>query len=111
MFRTNLRTFWKISHRNASTLVVAEHDGKAVTQGTLACITAAKKIGGEMTLFITGSQIEEVINSAKLIQGPNKILSLTTAVGLSSLSLSLSAIAHSLCRQLIMAMVRISQRQ
>jgi transketolase len=81
MIRTNLKTFLKISsRRNASTLVVAEHDGKNVTQGTLACITAAKKIGGDMTLFITGSQIDEVINSAKQIQGPNKILSVTTTV-------------------------------
>ena len=38
--------------RKASTLVVAEHDGEKVSQGTLACITAASKLGGEVCLIL-----------------------------------------------------------
>ena len=43
-----------------STLVVIEHNGKAVTAGTLASITAAQKIGGSITAFVAGSTAADV---------------------------------------------------
>ena len=79
MFRVTARTFWKLPSRNASTLVIAEHDGKAVTQGTLACITAATKIGGDISLLIAGSNVNDVATSASKISGPKKIFTLTTS--------------------------------
>ena len=31
--------------------VVAEHNGASINQGTLACVTAASKIGGDVSKF------------------------------------------------------------
>jgi hypothetical protein len=36
---------------SAKSLVVAEHDGKSVSQSTLACVTAASKLGGEVKII------------------------------------------------------------
>lgn len=41
--------------RNASTLVVAEHDDKTLLPITLNAITAANKLGGEVTALVAGS--------------------------------------------------------
>jgi len=67
-----------ISSRYASTLVVAEHDGATLSQGTLACITAAKKIGGNITVLVTGSKASTVGAAAAQVSGPNKILTLSS---------------------------------
>lgn len=68
------------SYRQASTLVVAEHDGKVISQGTLACITAATKIGGDISLLIAGKDINDVVASASKVVGPKKILTVTSEV-------------------------------
>lgn len=88
MFLRSCRNFLKYSStscastscRSASTLVVAEHDGKAISQGTLACITAATKIGGDVTLLIAGKDVSNVVASASKVSGPQKILSVTSEV-------------------------------
>ena len=80
MFSLNRRLVIKISRCNASSLVIAEHDGNKVTQGTLACITAANKISDNVTILISGSNLTNVINSSSKINGIKKILSLTNAV-------------------------------
>lgn len=64
--------------RQASCLVVAEHDGAAVSQGTLACITAATKIGGDVSLLLTGPNASNVAASASKISGPKTILTLNS---------------------------------
>ena len=69
------RTTFSKSARNASTLVVAEHDGSAVSQGTLATVTAASKIGGDITVLVTGSAIGDAAKSAATIGGVTKVLS------------------------------------
>jgi len=43
-----------------STLVVVEHDGKRVSAGSLASLTAAHKIGGSVTAFVAGSTASTV---------------------------------------------------
>ena len=39
-----------------------EHDGKQVSAGSLASITAALKIGGSVTAFVAGSAASTVAN-------------------------------------------------
>lgn len=57
-----------------SILVIAEHDGTAITPATRAAIGAAQKIGGEIDLLLAGYQITAVIAAAKTITGVHKIL-------------------------------------
>lgn len=73
MFRTSTRVL-NFSLRNASTLVIAEHNGKVVNQGTLACLTAASKIGGEVSLLVVGNNTADVVGSAVKIPGIAKVL-------------------------------------
>ena len=74
-------TFTK-SVRNASTLVVAEHDGTAVSQGTLATVTAATKIGGDVTVLVTGSGIGDAAKSAAGVAGVTKVLAADNEVNM-----------------------------
>jgi len=67
------------SLRKVSTLIVAEHDGKTVSQSTLSAVTAATRLGGDISLLIAGSDVTEVVKTASKITGPHKILSLTNA--------------------------------
>jgi electron transfer flavoprotein alpha subunit len=60
--------------RNASTLVVAEHNGASVNQGTLACVTAASKIGGDVTLLVMGGNTADTVAEAVNIAGVSKVL-------------------------------------
>lgn len=65
--------------RLASTLVVAEHDGKAISASTLSAVTAAKKIGGDISILVVGSGIEAAVSSASKISGVKKVLSFDDA--------------------------------
>lgn len=49
--------------RNASTLVIAEHDDKALTPITLNAVTAANKLGGDVTALVVGSNCGPVCTS------------------------------------------------
>lgn len=44
-----------VSNRSASTLVIAEHDNKTVGPITLSAITAAKKLGGDISALVAGT--------------------------------------------------------
>ena len=66
--------------RNASNLVIAEHDNKTITQGTLAAVTAASKIGGDITVLVFGSGIDNVAKSATTIKGVSKVITVENAV-------------------------------
>jgi electron transfer flavoprotein alpha subunit len=59
--------------RNASTLVVAEHDGKNVSAASLATITAASKIGGDVDVLVVGS-VGTAGASAAAVSGVRKAL-------------------------------------
>lgn len=43
-------------HRCKSTLVVAEHNNEVLNAATLNTITAAKKIGGDVTVLVAGTK-------------------------------------------------------
>ncbi|CAH0487650.1 unnamed protein product [Peronospora farinosa] len=57
-----------------STLVVAEHDQSQVSSATLATITAASQIGGDITLLVLGSQAGPAAEAAAKVAGVKKVL-------------------------------------
>lgn len=69
-----------VAARNASSLVVAEHDGANISASTLACVTAANKIGGEVSLFIAGSNTSDIAANACKIAGVNKVVTCNNEV-------------------------------
>lgn len=52
--------FQAASRRFQSTLVVAEHDNNALTPITLSAITAAKKLGGDVSCLVAGHNCSKV---------------------------------------------------
>jgi electron transfer flavoprotein alpha subunit len=46
----------------ASTLVLAEHNDQKLNPLTLNAVTAAKKLGHEISMLITGSNSESIAN-------------------------------------------------
>ncbi len=57
-----------------STLVIAEHDGKQLKTGTANAITAAAKIGGDITVLVAGQQCADAAQAAAKITGVKKVL-------------------------------------
>lgn len=49
-----------VSGRSASTLVVAEHDNDTVGPITLSAITAASKLGGDVSALVAGTSCGKV---------------------------------------------------
>lgn len=74
-FRFAVRSKFTAQVCNASCLVVAEHDNTAISQGTLSAITAASKIGGDVTVLVAGKGIDDVAKSAASVNGVSKVLS------------------------------------
>ncbi|XP_023666931.1 electron transfer flavoprotein subunit alpha, mitochondrial [Paramormyrops kingsleyae] len=60
--------------RFQSTLVVAEHDNDKLTPITLNAITAAKKLGGEVTCLVAGTNCAKVAEELTKVQGVKKVL-------------------------------------
>ncbi|CAH1797486.1 unnamed protein product [Owenia fusiformis] len=63
-----------LSQRFQSTLVIAEHDNEKLTPVTLNTVTAANKIGGDVSLLVTGTNCAKVVEEASKISGVSKIL-------------------------------------
>ena len=63
------RSYLSSVRRNASCLVLAEHDGAEVNPGTLAAVTAATKISQDVTMLVMGKDATKVANHAARIQG------------------------------------------
>ena len=57
-----------VSNRSASTLVIAEHDNKTVGPITLSAITAAKKLGGDISALVAGTSCGTVSHIMLLLQ-------------------------------------------
>jgi len=57
-----------------SVLVIAEHDGKQLKPGTANTVTAAVKIGGDITVLVAGHQCAEAAQAAAKIAGVKKVL-------------------------------------
>lgn len=60
--------------RSASTLVIAEHDGAALNGGSLSTISAAKKLGGDVTVLVTGSKATGAAKAAASVDGVSSVL-------------------------------------
>ncbi|KAM6426618.1 electron transfer flavoprotein subunit alpha, mitochondrial isoform 2-T2 [Liasis olivaceus] len=61
-------------HRFQSTLVIAEHANEALTPITLNTITAAKRLGGEVSCLVAGTNCEKVAQELSKVQGVSKVL-------------------------------------
>ncbi|KAK7891557.1 hypothetical protein WMY93_023520 [Mugilogobius chulae] len=72
--RSNLRLLTGIVHRFQSTLVVAEHNNEKLTPITLNAITAASKLGGEVSCLIAGTECAKVAEELSKVQGVKKVL-------------------------------------
>jgi electron transfer flavoprotein alpha subunit len=80
-----------------SILVVAEHDGARLKPGFLNTITAAKKIGGDITVLVAGHQsgaaaeaAAKVGGVAKVLHADNALYAQPTAENLTALVLSMA---------------------
>ncbi|KAK7002512.1 hypothetical protein SK128_027911, partial [Halocaridina rubra] len=62
------------SRRFQSTLVIAEHDNNNLTPITLSAITAAKKLGGEVSCLVAGSNCVNVASQVSKVAGISKVL-------------------------------------
>jgi len=55
-------------------LVIAEHDGKQLKPGTANAVTAATKMGGDVTVLVAGNQCGEAAKAAAKLDGVKKVL-------------------------------------
>lgn len=60
--------------RFASSLIVAEHDGKNLNENTLSVVTAASKVGGSIDIFVAGDGVDNVAKQAAAVKGVSKVL-------------------------------------
>ncbi|KAK6294335.1 hypothetical protein J4Q44_G00351650 [Coregonus suidteri] len=60
--------------RFQSTLVIAEHNNNQLTPITLNAITAASRVGGEVTCLVAGTNCAKVADQISKVQGVKKIL-------------------------------------
>jgi len=60
--------------RQASTLVLAEHDNAKLSPVTLNAITAASSVGGEITCLVAGSKCADVAKEVAGVKGVTKVL-------------------------------------
>lgn len=60
--------------RMKSTLVIAEHNNEKLTPVTLNAITAATKIGGEVSCLVLGTQCAKVAEEVSKVKGVSKVL-------------------------------------
>lgn len=74
------------------TLVYAEHDNANLNAATLNVVTAAKKIGGEVTILVAGAGCKTVAEQAAKIAGVSKVLLADNAVYKDQLAENISAL-------------------
>ncbi|XP_009328386.1 PREDICTED: electron transfer flavoprotein subunit alpha, mitochondrial [Pygoscelis adeliae] len=60
--------------RFQSTLVIAEHNNETLTPITLNTITAAKRLGGEVSCLVAGTSCDKVAQELSKVQGVVKVL-------------------------------------
>ncbi|XP_063730182.1 electron transfer flavoprotein subunit alpha, mitochondrial isoform X1 [Eleginops maclovinus] len=72
--RTSIKQLTGILQRFQSTLVVAEHNNDTLTPITLNAITAASKLGGEVTCLVAGTNCAQVVEQLSKVPGVNKVL-------------------------------------
>jgi len=57
-----------------STLIIAEHNNESVTPSTLNAVTAATKVGGDVSCIVAGTKVGAVVEQLKKVPGIKKIL-------------------------------------
>jgi electron transfer flavoprotein alpha subunit len=55
-------------------LVIAEHDGRQLKPGTANAVTAAEKMGGDITVLVAGHQCGDAAKAAAKLAGVKKVL-------------------------------------
>ena len=60
--------------RNASSLVIVEHNGESVTPITYNAISAAKQVGGDITALVAGDTCTKVAEEMAKAEGVSKLL-------------------------------------
>lgn len=73
-FSTLLSARRFVASRNASSLVIAEHADGALHANTLSTVTAAAKLGGDITVLVLGHNVAGVATSAAAVSGVKKVL-------------------------------------
>jgi len=63
-----------VATRDASTLVLVEHDNNKLSPSSLHAVTAAKKLGGDITCLVAGTSCESVVAEVSQVDGINRVL-------------------------------------
>ena len=58
----------------ASTLVIAEHNDSKLNPATLNAVNAAKKLGGDISIFLAGEKAEAVAKEASSIPDVKRVI-------------------------------------
>merc|ERR1711893_317222 len=66
--------FATLARRFQSTLVIAEHNNEKLNPLTLNAITAAGKLGGEVSCLVAGAKCSSVVSELCKVKGVNKVL-------------------------------------
>ncbi|XP_016133259.1 electron transfer flavoprotein subunit alpha, mitochondrial-like [Sinocyclocheilus grahami] len=72
--KTHLRQVTGLLQRFQSTLVVAEHNNETLTPITLNAITAATKLGSDVSCLVAGTNCAKVAEQLSKVQGVKKVL-------------------------------------
>ncbi|XP_054633152.1 electron transfer flavoprotein subunit alpha, mitochondrial [Dunckerocampus dactyliophorus] len=72
--KTNVARLGVVLQRFQSTLVVAEHNNDKLTPITLNAITAASKLGGEVSCLVAGTNCAKVVEEISKVNGVKKVL-------------------------------------
>ncbi|KAF7660972.1 hypothetical protein LDENG_00270700 [Lucifuga dentata] len=72
--KTSLRQLTGLLQRFQSTLVIAEHANDQLTPITLNTITAASKLGGDVSCLVAGTNCAKVVEQVSKVQGVKKVL-------------------------------------
>jgi electron transfer flavoprotein alpha subunit len=57
-----------------ATLLIAEHDNKTLSDQTAKALTAAKELGGDVHILVTGKEAKSVADQAAKLEGVAKVL-------------------------------------
>ncbi|XP_061630339.1 electron transfer flavoprotein subunit alpha, mitochondrial [Phyllopteryx taeniolatus] len=72
--KTSVTRLAGVLQRFQSTLVVAEHNNDKLTPITLNAISAASKLGGEVSCLVAGTNCTKVVEEISKVQGVKKVL-------------------------------------
>ncbi|WLF84377.1 electron transfer flavoprotein subunit alpha/FixB family protein [Moraxella sp. ZY210820] len=82
-----------------SILIIAEHDNKNLNSATLNVVTAAQKIGGDITILVAGQNAQAVADQAQQVTGVSKVLLADNTVYANQLAENVADLVASLAGQ------------